>query len=144
MTTRSLMDGMGHVKQTQLTTDPEGTDFTDFTYTGLGQISTKSNPYRGSPTSDKTTFTYDAMGRVKQVTQPDNSRRLTDFNGNCATVTDEAGNQRRSVGHLGGDLTQQRPDRQVGAEFSSSQFGRQRVGGPVRRLQRQRWHGRRL
>jgi hypothetical protein len=104
MTTVSVMDGMGHVTQTQLTTDPEGIDYSDITYTGLGQAWTKSNPYRGSSTNDKTTYTYDALGRVRQVLQSDNSVVGTDFSGNCATVTDEAGQQRRSCSDALGRL----------------------------------------
>jgi RHS repeat-associated protein len=96
MTSVSVMDGLGRVTQTQLTSDPEGTTFTDITYDGFGQVWKKTNPYRGGSTNDKTTFTYDALGRVKQIQQPDGSTVTTDYNGNCTTVTDEAGKKRRS------------------------------------------------
>src|SRR5207247_2086436 len=33
----SLLDGVGNVVQTQLTSDPEGTDFVDTTYDGAGR-----------------------------------------------------------------------------------------------------------
>jgi YD repeat-containing protein len=38
ISTTKLTDGLGRVKQTQLTTDPAGTDFTDTTYDGLGRV----------------------------------------------------------------------------------------------------------
>ena len=34
------------LSETQLTSDPEGTDYTDTTYDAVGRTSTVSNPYR--------------------------------------------------------------------------------------------------
>ena len=34
-----MMDGIGHVVETQLTSDPDGTDLVDTTYDGLGRVS---------------------------------------------------------------------------------------------------------
>jgi RHS repeat-associated protein len=106
LTTTTTMDGVGHVIKTQLTSDPEGTDTTDTTYDGLGRVYTQSNPHRsGSSTTDGTTTkTYDALGRIVAVLQPDGSQLSTSYSGNCTTVTDEAGNMRKSctdaLGHL--------------------------------------------
>ena len=65
-----------------------------------------SNPYRsaytppGSSTAETALFTittYDTAGRVVQVQSPDGAITGTAFNGPNATVTDQAGNQRKSV-----------------------------------------------
>jgi RHS repeat-associated protein len=106
LTTTTIMDGVGHVIKTQLTSDPEGTDTTDTTYDGLGRVYTQSNPHRStsSTTDGTTTKTYDALGRIVAVLQPDGSQLSTSYSGNCTTVTDETGKMRNSctdaLGHL--------------------------------------------
>src|SRR5208337_4704244 len=67
-------DGMGHVVQTQLTTDISA-DYTNTSYDGRGNVYQESNPTRCSsspgmfPSSCSestwgiTTFNYDALGR---------------------------------------------------------------------------------
>ena len=64
MTNVAITDGLGHTIHTQLTTDPDGTDYVDTTYDGLGNVYTRSNPYRttASTTDGTTTYTYDAPG----------------------------------------------------------------------------------
>ena len=112
------MDGIGHVVETQLTSDPDGTDLVDTTYDGLGRVSTVSNPYRSGLTygsEGTTTYAYDALGRTTSVTQPDGtppssgscplSDICTVYLGNTTTVTDEAGNQRKSQTDALGRLT---------------------------------------
>jgi RHS repeat-associated protein len=96
------------VIQTQLTSDPEGTDFVDTTYDLLGLTATVSNPHRsGTSTTDGiTTYSYDALGRVVAVIQPDGSQINTAYNSNCATVTDEAGKAGKSCRDGLGRLTQ--------------------------------------
>jgi RHS repeat-associated protein len=92
------MDGMGHAINSMLTSDPQGTIYTPTVYDGLGRVYKAYNPYRS--TSDSTygftTSVYDALGRTTQVTKTDNSVVTTQYSGNQTTVTDEAGNQRRS------------------------------------------------
>jgi RHS repeat-associated protein len=97
--TQSLADGLGQVVQTQLQTDPDGLTYTDTAYDGLGRVSTRSNPHRAasSSTDGTTTSVYDGLNRTTSVIQPDNSTVSTSYSGNSVTVTDEAGNQRRSI-----------------------------------------------
>jgi RHS repeat-associated protein len=113
-TSAALFDGLGRLFQTQLTSDPEGTDYVDTTYDALGRKSTVSNPHRssGSSTDGVTTYVYDALGRVCVVGQPDGTAVtqaagcplstapagdiFTQYSGNCTAVTDEAGHTRES------------------------------------------------
>jgi RHS repeat-associated protein len=76
----AVRDGMGHVVQSQLTSDPEGTDYVDTTYDGTGLVHTVSNPYR-STSSDTTTFTYDALSRKTIQAQPDGTQQQWCYNG---------------------------------------------------------------
>lgn len=107
--TTTVLDGLGRVTQTQLNSDPEGIDYTDTTYDPLGRKATISNPYRstGDPTYGVTTYQYDALGRIIQLAFPDGTvptsgstclanNVCTEYSGNAATVTDQAGNARRS------------------------------------------------
>jgi YD repeat-containing protein len=71
----SIMDGVGHVIHTQLTTDPYGADYVDTSYDGEGHVYSESNPYRS--TSDSTygltKYFYDALGRpIKEMKQDGN------------------------------------------------------------------------
>jgi RHS repeat-associated protein len=119
-----LSDGLGHVKQTQLTSDPQGTVFTDTTYDGLGRVHTVSNPYRtgSDPTtsSGTTTYFYDALGRKCLEVPPDGTLPsgtscpatqpandfFTTYSGNATTVTDQTSKSRKSVSDGLGRLTQ--------------------------------------
>jgi RHS repeat-associated protein len=102
----SLFDGVFHTKQTQLVSDPDGEDFVDITYDGLGRKRTASNPHRSasSSTDGTATTSYDVLGRPILVTEQDGSTVQTAYDQTCALntntlgtlVTDEAGNQRRS------------------------------------------------
>jgi len=124
VTSVGLSDGLGHVKQTQLTTDPQGTVYTDTAYDGLGRAYAVSNPYRSGsdPTtsSGTTTYFYDALGRkclevppdgtqpsggVCPATQPANDL-FTTYSLNTTTVTDQTGKSRKSVTDGLGRLTQ--------------------------------------
>ncbi len=95
-----IMDGLGHVVQVQLTSDPQGTVFTDTTYDGLGRVYTISNPYRSGtdPTtsSGTTKYGYDALGRKLTETYPDNSVLTTAYCAGSTLVTDPTGKWRRS------------------------------------------------
>ncbi|HWR14143.1 MAG TPA: RHS repeat-associated core domain-containing protein [Terriglobales bacterium] len=100
--TRTTRDGFGHVTKAELLSDPDcqpsGTA-TQTTYDGLGLMKSQSNPYCGSPNA--WTYTdYDALGRVTLVTKQDGGTVQSNYGTSTAgvttTVTDEAGNQRRS------------------------------------------------
>jgi RHS repeat-associated protein len=107
-----VFDGVGRVMQSQLTSDPQGTTFTDTTYDSLGRVATVSNPYRslGDATYGVTTHNYDALGRTTKVIPPDGSASSnnvsTSYSGNATTVTDQAGKSRKSVTDGLGRLTQ--------------------------------------
>jgi len=96
-TSIAVMDGVGHIVQTQLTSDPDGPDYVDVTYDGFGRVKTRSNSHRGSgATTDGTTsYTYDALGRTIRVDQPDGSVVSTSYSGNQTVTTDEVANDRR-------------------------------------------------
>ena len=111
-TTETVMDGLGHVAQTQLPSDPDGITYTATTYDGFGRPYTVTNPYRstGDSTYGITTQLYDAIGRSCLVVPPDFASgapktcpttapagdTFTSYSGNLTTVTDETGNQRTS------------------------------------------------
>ncbi len=110
VTSVNTTDGIGHVTNTQLTSDPDGTDTTLTTYDGHGNVYTRTSPYRS--TSDSTygitTYTYDALGRVTKVTDPSSFGFHTvtsSYSSNCTTVTDEAGISRQSCTDGLGRLT---------------------------------------
>jgi RHS repeat-associated protein len=103
-----VVDGLGRVTQSQLTSDPEGTTFVDTTFDEQGRKKTVSNPYRTGDTIYLTTYNYDPLGRVIQVIPQDGTASsnnvTTTYSGNCTTVTDQVGNARKtcsdSLGHL--------------------------------------------
>jgi RHS repeat-associated protein len=110
----AIMDGVGHVVQTQLLSDLLGTDFTDTSYDGEGRVLSRSNPHRStSLSSDGTTkYVYDALGRPTQSTNADGSIATTTYDqtnpsstGVCTTITDEAGNSRQSCADGLGRIT---------------------------------------
>src|SRR3984885_11332984 len=74
-TSTTIMDGVGHVIETELTSDPSGADIVQNTYDGNGLLWTQSNPYRGSapPPGTTTTYYYDSLGRKVEVVEQDGS-----------------------------------------------------------------------
>ena len=111
----SAMDGLGHVLNKLVTSDPQGTIHVDTAYDGLGRVYTISNPYRPGtdPTtsSGTTTYIYDALGRkcveipqdgtaVSANTCPTSAPAkdlFTQYSGATTTVTDQAGKKRQST-----------------------------------------------
>jgi RHS repeat-associated protein len=74
-TSESIMDGMGHVTYTELTSDPGGTDIVHTAYDGFGNVASVTNPYRSTSdtTYGTTSYGYDALNRKTLQTQPDGS-----------------------------------------------------------------------
>jgi RHS repeat-associated protein len=115
-----LFDKLGRTKQTQLTSDPLGTDFTDTAYDAKGRVASVSNPHRTAASStDGTTYTqYDGLSRPLQIIKQDGSRVQTSYadagascggqpcaaNTTCVTVTDEAGKVRTTCSDALGRL----------------------------------------
>jgi RHS repeat-associated protein len=97
--TTSVLDDLGHVKQTQMNSDPSGVVYADTTYDGFGRVATASNPYRttSDPTYGITTNQYDALSRTIKVTKPDSSIVTTAYCGSTTLVTDETSHWRRST-----------------------------------------------
>jgi RHS repeat-associated protein len=110
-TSLSLLDGVGNVVRTELTSDPSGTDYVDTAYDGVGRKVSVSNPYRTTSdlTYGLTTYQYDGLSRVTKMIPPDGSGTAdnvtTSFDiaytgtappENCNIVTDEAGKARKS------------------------------------------------
>ena len=101
-----VMDGMFRNVQAQLNSDPESADYTDTTLDAEGRAIAVSNPHRTvSSTTDGTTQSIaDILGRPLKITKQDGSYATTLYNDPCfimtnaygVTVTDEAGNHRRS------------------------------------------------
>src|SRR5207247_1171266 len=72
---KTILDGFARTIQIQLTSDPQGTVYTDTTYDALGRVATVSNPYRTgidiTTTTGTTTYFYDALGRKCLEVPPD-------------------------------------------------------------------------
>ena len=93
ITNVSLEDGFGRVTQTQLTSDPSGTDTVTTSYDAAGNPQSVSNPFRSSsdPTYGLTTYAYDALGRPRSQTKPGGGLLQWNYSGNQSTFSDEAG-----------------------------------------------------
>jgi RHS repeat-associated protein len=94
----TILDGLGRLSQKQLTSDPAGTVYTDYTYNANGWAASISNPHRtaASSTDGVTQFAYDALGRLTVKTQQDGSTVQSSYSNNCTTTTDEVGNKRQN------------------------------------------------
>jgi RHS repeat-associated protein len=113
-------DGLGHVVETKLSSDPSGPDYTITTYDGLGRAYQAYNPTRcvppaigqlptscsGETTFGYKTYVYDVLGRTRQVTDQDGQQVTTVYSGNQTTVTDEALHTRTSFTDALGRLTE--------------------------------------
>ena len=100
----SIQDGLGHVVETDLNSDPEGTDIVKTAYDGLGLKWTQTNPYR--TTYDGTVqYQYDSLGRLTTQTQQDNGAITYSYSGNTTTITDEAQKSRKTLTDALGRVT---------------------------------------
>jgi RHS repeat-associated protein len=120
-----VFDGFGRVTKHQLTSDPQGIDFTDTTYDSLGRVSTVSNPHRTcgtDPTSSCgiTSYAYDALNRKKSVTYPDGSVLRTAYCGASTLVTDPTKRWRRSRTDGLGRLVEVDEPNAIGATVAST------------------------
>jgi len=96
-TTVATMDGIGHVVQTALVSDPDGTTYTAATYYGTGEPYEVYNPTHCSPSTTNcgestwgyTTYNYDALSRVKSIVDQDGSTASTSYTGKATEVIDE-------------------------------------------------------
>jgi RHS repeat-associated protein len=114
-TSAVVVDGLGRTSQTQLTSDPSGTTYTQIIYDALGRKSEVYNPTRCSPPTTNcgtettwgyATTNYDALSRVTSVVEQDGSTVSTNYSAvPCTTVTDEAGNSRQSCADGLGRMT---------------------------------------
>ena len=122
--TTKVFDGLGRLIQTQLTSDPQGTVYTDTTYDHLGRVATVSNPYRSgsdvTTTTGITTYGYDALSRKTSETYPDNSVLTTAYCGPSTLVTDPTGRWRRSRVDGLGRLVEVDEPNAVGASVNSN------------------------
>jgi RHS repeat-associated protein len=96
----NVFDGLGRVKQHQLSDNSQGTIYTDTTYDALGRVATISNPYRTgtdiTTTTGITTYGYDALDRKITETYADGAVLSTAYCGPSTLVTDPTGKWRRS------------------------------------------------
>ena len=94
VTSTTSYDGIGHVTS-QSTSDPVGPDTVNTTYNGMGEVSSVTNPFRGTYTSAAgiTTYTYDSLGRKTLQTNPDNSTQSWSYVDNTVIFADESLNQ---------------------------------------------------
>ncbi len=90
ITTVSVVDGLGNIIHTKLTSDPVGADNTDTTFDGLGRVQSVSNPYRSTTdlTYGMTTYNYDPLGRKRGQTQPDGTTLSWAYPNNVVIYTD--------------------------------------------------------
>jgi RHS repeat-associated protein len=120
----SARDGLGHVVRTELTSDPQGTVYSDTVYDGMGRVKSAGNPYRSGtdPTSSPgtTNATYDALGRKTSETAPDGSVITTAYCAGSTLVTDATGRWRRSRTDGLGRLVEVDEPNAVGAIVAST------------------------
>jgi YD repeat-containing protein len=108
-----LLDGLGRTSQTQITSDPQGTDYTVTTYDALGRVGTIYNPTRCSPPTTNcgesnwglTSYVYDALSRPTSVSLPDGNSTSASYANNTVTVTDPTSKARKLQSDSLGRLT---------------------------------------
>jgi len=106
-----IVNGLGRPIKTKATvptsTCSSGYSYVDTAYDNEGRKFSASNPYctTGDSTYGLTKMYYDPLNRVTSVVEQDGSTLSTSYAGNCATVTDEAGKQRKSCSDGLGRMT---------------------------------------
>ena len=69
-----LADTLGRKVETRITSDPDGTTYSDTVYDALGRVSEQSNPFRStSGIPPYTAYSYDSLGRKTVQIQQDQS-----------------------------------------------------------------------
>ena len=120
----SVGDALGRTVQTQVTSDPQGTVYTDTSYDALGRVHTVSNPYRTggdiTTTTGTTTYTYDALDRKISESYPDGSVLTTAYCGSTTLVTDPTARWRRSTSDALGRLVEVDEPNAPGATVNSN------------------------
>jgi YD repeat-containing protein len=97
-----IVDGLARKCRTEVTSDPEGVDYTDTTYDALGRVDSVSNPYRSpsDPTYGNTIYHYDALNRTTQITKPSGGSVTHSYNMDGTRLlvqeNDEAGDTRNT------------------------------------------------
>ena len=105
----TVLDGLGRISETQVTSATPHNIYTDSYYDGVGHLSEVTNPYyygSSSPTDGNTQYQYDVLDRVTKVIAQDGGTTTTSYSGNCATSTDPVGNARKRCTDGIGRLTQ--------------------------------------
>jgi YD repeat-containing protein len=91
MKSTAMPDGLGQVTETQLTTDPDGTDYTFTTFYGSGQVYQQGIPNRSGNPGAHATFYYDPLGRkIKMVDSDGSSVQWWCYNGVQSTLSGAA------------------------------------------------------
>jgi len=120
----SARDGLGHVVRTLLSSDPQGTVYTDTVYDALGRVKSASNPYRSGTDATTslgtTSFIYDALGRKTSETAPDGSVITTAYCAGSTLVTDPTTRWRRSRTDGLGRLVEVDEPNAIGATVAST------------------------
>ncbi len=101
----SFYDGLGRTVETRSYKDGDYISVRT-EYDGLGRVKRATKPYRPSRNESElwTRTAYDELGRIVEIETPDGASVSTTYEGNTATVTDQAGKQRRSVTNALGQL----------------------------------------
>jgi RHS repeat-associated protein len=124
VTTVALTDGLARAKQSQLTSDPQGTIYTDTAFDAFGRVASVSNPYRQgidiTSTPGTSSYTYDGLGRKTRETYPDGSFTQTAYCGASTLVTDAVGKWRRSRTDALGRLVEVDEPNAVGATVTAT------------------------
>jgi YD repeat-containing protein len=98
LNSQTTYDGLGRATETRLYEGGSNFIARQTQYDALGRPYKTSNPFRPwqNQSAVWTTQTFDALGRVISVTSPDNAAVSTVYSGNTVTVTDPAGQARRT------------------------------------------------
>lgn len=84
-TSVAIRDGMGHVVETQLTSESQ-LETVNYVYDGMDEVASVSNPYRsspapGDPPQGTISYTYDSLGRKVSETMQDGSVSIWCYDG---------------------------------------------------------------